>query len=243
MKCKQHCNRFLSVLDDSHNYETAVERFIKESDGKQSIDIQDRDDSIHEENGLYSEPTNEYIQVVPFDDVRVDSDEYKKSFNKKMIISNDADQILELCDNIPSEIDLSSLDICTYPDKTETELSEKEITQKHINIGNIQGSETENSTRIIHALTELIEELDSIYKQSDDANVHTTIEFCQNRIIEVLVANGCSIVEEITSFNPTHHVTRPFSIIKNGTKIQAYLRNGVIYQEKVLLKAIVKIKE
>ena len=240
MKCKLHCTRILSVLDDSHNYETAVEAFIKESEGKINIDNQEEDnDTLHDKGNLYSEPTNEYYQVDSTDDASVDSDEQKDLFNEKSIIPNEMNQILEMCDNIPPEIIMSPLNT----NKIETKLNEEKSEKKHIDIENSQHGEIDDSSSIILALTEIIEELDSVYKQSDDSNVHTTIEFCQNRIIEVLLSNGCSEMEEFAFFNSTHHVTSPFSIIKNGTEIQSYLRNGVIYKGKVLLKAIVKTKE
>ena len=96
---------------------------------------------------------------------------------------------------------------------------------------------------IIPSLVELIEELDSIVKQSIDCNVHAVVEFCQNRIVEVLLANGCSKIEESTLFDSLCHTVKPFAIIGNGTEIHSYLRDGIIYKGKILLKAIVKIKE
>lgn len=240
MKCKLHCNRIFSVLDDSHNYETAVETFIKESEGKKNIDNQEKDnESFYDTGSLYSEPTNEYFQVDPTEDTSVDPEEQKDLFNEKSIIPNEMDQILEKCDNIPSEISMPPLNT----NKIETKLNEEKFEKINIDIENDQYGETDDSSNIIFALTEIIEELDSVYKQSDDSNVYTTIEFCQNRIIEVLLANGCSVMEEFELFNPIHHVTSPFTIIKNGTEIQSYQRNGIIYKGKVLLKAIVKTKE
>ena len=237
MKCKQHCNQILSVLDDSHNYETAVEAFIKESEGKQTIEIQEKDENLYEKDCLYSEPTNEYFQ--DNSNENTSPNEYKELLNNESIRANEVDQILELCNNVPSEINVLPFDT----NKIDTQVNDEEINKKHIDIENIQYIEKDPSNNIILALKEIIEELDSIYKQTNDSNVLTTIEFCQSRIIEALINNGCSIMKDFALFNSTHHVTRPFSIIKNGTKIQSYIRNGVIHKGKVLLKAIVKIEE
>ena len=86
-------------------------------------------------------------------------------------------------------------------------------------------------------ICELIHEFDSYILQTDSYDVKQVIEVMQYRLIETLCKNGITPIDNDTSFNSLRHVSVPFAIIPDGTPIKEFKRIGLLFDNKVLLKA------
>lgn len=86
-------------------------------------------------------------------------------------------------------------------------------------------------------ICELIHEFDSYILQTDSYDVKQVIEVMQYRLIETLCKNGITPIDNDTSFNSLRHVSVPFAFIPDGTPIKEFKRIGLLFDNKVLLKA------
>lgn len=99
------------------------------------------------------------------------------------------------------------------------------------------------SKQLTFELPTLLEELNKLRSQTTDENVISTILFCESRIEEMMLSCGCEPINEETSFDNSRHVPYPFSFIQNGCIIEKTIKPGLSYNNKVLVKAIVKCKQ
>lgn len=100
-----------------------------------------------------------------------------------------------------------------------------------------------SNKRLMYELPNLLEELNRLRSQTTDENVISTINFCENRIEEMMLSCGCKLIDEDVSFDNSRHVPNPFSFIPDGCTIERIIRPGLSYENKVLVKAIVKCKQ
>lgn len=101
----------------------------------------------------------------------------------------------------------------------------------------------ECGNKLIFELSNLIEELNRLNDHAKDGNVNSTIMFCENRIIEILLSCGCESIDEDSVFDNSRHVPQPFSFVKNGCTINKIIKPGLSYKNKVLVKAIVECEK
>ncbi len=124
---------------------------------------------------------------------------------------------------------------------------EEEVKNQHIN-GDIKLPPEESEINInsgnqlIYELTNLLEDLNLLNIQTDDENVKSTIMYCENRIVEIMLSNGCESIDNDLSFDNSRHVPSPFSFLPNGCTINKTVKPGISYKSKVLIKAIVECK-
>ena len=97
--------------------------------------------------------------------------------------------------------------------------------------------------QLIFELPTLLEELNKLRSQTTDENVISTILFCESRIEEMMLSCGCEPINEESTFDNSRHVPHPFSFVQNGCIIEKTIRPGLSYNNKVLVKAIVKCKQ
>lgn len=124
---------------------------------------------------------------------------------------------------------------------------EEEVKNQQINKDiKLSSEETEininNENQLVYELTHLLEELNRLNIQTDDENVKSTIMYCENRIVEIMLSNGCESIDNDLSFDNSRHVPSPFSLLPNGCTINKIIKPGLSYKSKVLIKAIVECK-
>ena len=107
----------------------------------------------------------------------------------------------------------------------------------------IQSNKEDNSISdvIFEDLAGLIGEFDSIKDNSTSDEANSIIEMCQYRLIEIMIKNGITPIDNSEEFNPKYHVAIPFSIVPEGTTIKELCRIGLKKGSKVYLKARVKL--
>lgn len=99
-----------------------------------------------------------------------------------------------------------------------------------------------SGNQLIYELADLLEDLNRLNIQTDDENVKSTIMHCENRIVEIMLSNGCESIDNDLSFDNSRHVPSPFSFLPNGCTINKIIKPGLCYKSKVLIKAIVECK-
>lgn len=97
--------------------------------------------------------------------------------------------------------------------------------------------------QLIFELPTLLEELNKLRSQTTDENVISTILFCESRIEEMMLSCGCEPINEESTFDNSRHVPYQFSFVQNGCIIEKTIKPGLSYNNKVLVKAIVKCKQ
>ena len=97
--------------------------------------------------------------------------------------------------------------------------------------------------QLIFELPTLLEELNKLRSQTTDENVISTILFCGSRIEEMMLSCGCEPINEESTFDNSRHVPYPFSFVQNGCIVEKTIKPGLSYNNKVLVKAIVKCKQ
>lgn len=97
--------------------------------------------------------------------------------------------------------------------------------------------------QLIFELPTLLEELNKLRSQTTDENVISTILFCESRIEEMMLSCGCEPINEESTFDNSRHIPHPFSFVQNGCIIEKTIKPGLSYNNKVLVKAIVKCKQ
>lgn len=85
---------------------------------------------------------------------------------------------------------------------------------------------------------DLIKELE---QQQTDENGET-VSLAKSRIIEALISSGATPIAEETSFDVVRHTPEVKAIVRKGTPILATVQAGVAIDDKVIIKAIVKVK-
>ena len=90
-------------------------------------------------------------------------------------------------------------------------------------------------------IVDLFNELDALSQQTNDSNVLSMLSFVQERIIEIIRVNGGSIMTDTDGFQSDKHRTKQFAIIPENTPIKNILRNGLSFNGKTIIKAVVEI--
>lgn len=85
------------------------------------------------------------------------------------------------------------------------------------------------------------EELDRMQMQVADASILDFIMMQKSRIREALVLSGARIIDEETEFNRLRHQSVPASIVNNGTPVSETVEAGVEIDNRVIIRAKVKI--
>lgn len=229
MKCKQQCDKLISIFDDSHNYETAVETFMRENeevspkDSSNKVEMPD-----YQEKSLYVNPIDETGKVIDCENVNnvniTDEDDSKHRDER----INRVDELIDSSVDIPPYIDL--------------EKNRKESISENLDTNTSLTNNEFIDNNMLKSIIELVEELDHILAQSNDSNAQSIMQYCQDRLFEILFNNGCARINSDTAYDSERHTVRPLSIISKGTHISEYVRDGVLFNGEVLLKALVKIE-
>ncbi len=129
--------------------------------------------------------------------------------------------------------------------KSEKKKEQNTYRKKKNNKDYVDDSNLDNSCgkQLIFELPTLLEELNKLRTQTTDENVISTILFCESRIEEMMLACGCEPINEESTFDNSRHVPHPFSFVQNGCIIEKTIKPGLSYNNKVLVKAIVKCKQ
>lgn len=98
--------------------------------------------------------------------------------------------------------------------------------------------------KLIHKTIDLINYYDRCAENSGDDIPHAIYNDASNKIIENLILSGCSAInpKENEKYNFIYHTTRPITISSDKI-IQRTVRLGVMMDDKVLIKAVVELKE
>ena len=88
---------------------------------------------------------------------------------------------------------------------------------------------------------EIIQEFDSYRNRTENSQVKAMIELMECRIIEALISLGAQPIDNDVVFNNEHHIPRPLIVTKNGQPIKSFLRRGLIFNDSVVLKALVDL--
>lgn len=154
--------------------------------------------------------------------------------------NNNIDRNVKMINNNSQRLEKGQIQqSCSF----DSNISSKNVTEvKDVEYVVSDGTKDKKSKEeLISSLVNLLEELDLLVQKSQDENVLSTIDFCQNRLFEILLSNGCSLIENEKMYDNTRHTTRPFIIPICNAVIVRYKRKGLIYNGKVLLKAVVQV--
>ena len=124
-------------------------------------------------------------------------------------------------------------------DATGVDVKKEHEIASHVEIGE-QASGNELHS-IFQSFVELIDELDALHNRIDDDNSKEIINYCEERIIETIIARGGKPIEKEDTYNVERHIPVPFQMVDEGTPISELVRKGIEDSEGVLLKALVKI--
>lgn len=94
---------------------------------------------------------------------------------------------------------------------------------------------------LLFDLAEIVSEMDTVKSRLNSNESKDIIEFCQERIIECMKKQPLDTCGQESVFNAEIHSAVPFQIVADGTPIINCLRPGLIYQGKLLLKALVTV--
>ncbi|SRR5574344_1497833 len=221
-QCKKKCVEILSALDDSCNYETAVESFMKDCEQSScSNEPQSFNPTINSSDSLYINPNlnNDRMEDIFNTNNEIDSHDQNKDKETTMDESVTSSSVIS-----------KSLNVDNVNDVIEEQMSNKETLQNE-----------SREVLLLLSIVGLIEELDTILAQHNDQNILSVLNFSQDRLFEILTENGCSKFDTDAKFDCARHTTRPLKFIPKDTPIKEYLRSGILFHEKVLLKALVKV--
>lgn len=267
VKCKQRFNQLLSLLDDSNNSETAVETFMKDVEGKKQSEFQTEPTLVFSQDSLYVDPSNDFFNDKNEPKTVVNTHMYDKTEafdeeidgnidnmkNSDYLLMQKDDQY-DKTESKPENISMCEKTVIFDEENhnTESPMQTGNAADSPLNILDKSASTDINPSKtiisdcnpriekLLKSLSVIIEELDSLSTQTEDSNAKTVIEFCQNRLLETLFANNCDIIDSDSLYDNNRHSVRPISIISKNTPITEFVRAGVLYKGKVLLKAIIK---
>lgn len=160
--------------------------------------------------------------------------------------SKETERIMPLSDVPNIDYYMDSKGVKGKNDEKEIGKEETENIQgKKNNKDSVDDPNLDNSygKQLIFELPTLLEELNKLRSQTTDENVISTILFCESRIEEMMLACGCELINEESTFDNSRHVPHPFSFVQNGCIIEKTIKPGLSYNNKVLVKAIVKCKQ
>lgn len=161
--------------------------------------------------------------------------------------SKETERIMPISDvpNIDYYMDSKGVKGENNEKKIEKEEGTEHIQGEKNNKDSIDDPNLDNSCgkQLIFELPTLLEELNKLRSQTTDENVISTILFCESRIEEMMLSCGCEPINEESTFDNSRHVPYPFSFVQNGCVIERTIKPGLSYNNKVLVKAIVKCKQ
>lgn len=223
---KTFCKKWLGFLGDLEGGESMLEELFNDNADKgRAVSVGGL--VTDEQESLYQAPDCDYIRVafnheeMGKEVVRGSSDmkvrcQVEPSFDSR--VSSEA---------VPSKVVF----------RTTTRIDEKDADT--LIVADNGGNQMEE--QVILQLPALLEELEMAKKTTDD-NVRSVIDYCSDRICEILLLAGCEKIEGDSSFDSQCHVPSPFKIVPNGSRIEKTLQFGIKYHENVLKKAVVQIQ-
>lgn len=151
----------------------------------------------------------------------------------------------------PIEVSIKDFDVCdelsqkkqisTEYDNVNFETEQVKLSTAQTESLNILQPSKFNSYIPVEDLANLVTELDMVKTRITSPESREIIVFCQERIIECMRNWPLGVIDSDYSFNPAYHILVPYAIVTEGTPISKYLRVGLKYEDKVLLKALVEI--
>lgn len=206
----------------------------------QSIVSSDTDSNLLSEKPVVSIERKRHVHYSS----NFDSD-FQETYNSKDDVltcenNNDIDRNVKMLNNNSQQLEK---DRVLHSGSFDSDISSKNLTEVEVHESVVSDGikDTKSKEDLISSLVNLLEELDSLVQKSQDENVLSTIDFCQNRLFEILLSNGCFLIEDEKMFDNTRHTTRPFIIPNCNAVIVRFKRKGIIYNGKVLLKAVVQV--
>ena len=160
--------------------------------------------------------------------------------------SKETEKIIPLSDVLNIDYYMDTKGVKGGNDEKKIEKEETEYIQgEKNNKDSVDDPNLDNSCgkQLIFELPTLLEELNKLRSQTTDENVISTILFCESRIEEMMLPCGCEPINGESTFDNSRHIPYPFSFVQNGCIIEKTIKPGLSYNNKVLVKAIVKCKQ
>lgn len=219
-KGKSIYKHIVSSMFDSNNPETAVEHLLKsiETDPGNIVSEQGSHQAVY--SSLYNAPSDDFYM------------ESEKVMYKRANDNVETKHIDE--DIIPSNVELE-----VNTNGKDHSIDEDLILPKV----KLKDNNTSGGNQWVDEIVHLLEDLNRLNAQTEDENVKSTIMYCEDRIVEILLSNGCERIENDSLFDNSRHVPSPFSFLPNGCTIDETVKPGLSYNGKILIKAIVKCKK
>ena len=96
--------------------------------------------------------------------------------------------------------------------------------------------------QLCRKLAEMVKMYDQMAKQMPAGEAKDLAEDFSDQIITTLsLCDGCTAIINELTFNAHRHTPIPFSMVEDGTPIQAFVRMGIALGEQVIIPAKVKI--
>lgn len=122
----------------------------------------------------------------------------------------------------------------------ETNTESKRINSETENKEDVKGDAKALNT-LASLLIEIINEFDSYSNSVTDESNRAVLKLCQDRIIGALYDSGAGLIEDDVEFDNNRHISMPLKVVNDGTPIIRFVRKGIIWRDKVILKAQVEI--
>lgn len=94
---------------------------------------------------------------------------------------------------------------------------------------------------MVKSLIAAINEFDIYYQSVTDDNSRNVLRLCQDRMISAMHDGGVGLIDDEKVFDNNRDVAVPLQIVADGTPVKRCIRNGLISNEKVLLKSQVEV--
>ena len=213
---------------DSDNGETLIEKIMEDNNGiSDNVVIEKK--VMLKKKPLYQLPNSEYSTMPSFSIDNVDENNICKTSGEEKKEAGIQGKNDIFCENRQSEITLANECGTTY------NVSDTSIASDNCSYNKCNGE-------LFERLSGFMDELEMIANKTNDKNVLSIINYCTNRIFEILLSEGCEIIDGDEYFNSICHITSPFAIVPEGSVIMETLSPGLKYCDKVLKKAIVKVQ-
>jgi molecular chaperone GrpE (heat shock protein) len=94
---------------------------------------------------------------------------------------------------------------------------------------------------LLSNIINLIDELDCVSNRLNSEESKNLIDFIQERMLECVSFGNMDFINIDSEFDNSRHTAVPFKIVPNGTPILKFIRKGLFYNGRVLLKAKVEV--
>lgn len=222
MKDNKTTTTFFDEMVDNQSFNDANDTFGENTESNESlyvppVPIQPANSSVQNEQSSSELEEERFVNLV-FDDESDVESEITSQVNDKSKQEND--------ESVPKSVPLSR--IPADGDTSNGSSSDKIVVNSDIN-------------NIVSNIVDLFNELDALSQQTTDSNVLSMLTFVQERIIEIISVNGGSIVTDEDGFQPEKHRTKQFAITPENTPIKSISRNGISFNGRTIIKAVVEV--